>query len=53
MHYYSYEELQNEAVKAGVPNNRVHIGVWIRLMGYTKQRKQINHIRKTYYIKTL
>ena len=48
---FSYDVLRDVAIEAGVPNNRVHIGVWIRLQGYIKQRKQINRIRKTYYTK--
>lgn len=48
---FSYEELRDIAIKAGVSDNRVHIGVWARLSGFTKIRKQINHVRKTYYTK--
>lgn len=48
---FSYEELRDIAMKAGVSDNRVHIGVWARLSGFTKIRKQINHVRKTYYTK--
>lgn len=48
---FNFEELRDVAIKVGVPDNRVHIGVWIRLQGYIKQRKQINHVRRTYYTK--
>lgn len=51
--FYDYDELRDLALKEGVLDNRVHIGVWIRLSGFTKKRKQINHTRKLYYTKSL
>jgi len=44
---YTYQELRELALKHGIRDNKVHIGVWIQ-----KQRIQINHIRKTFYLKS-
>ncbi len=45
---YTYQELRELALKHGIRDNKVHIGVWIQTQGYQKQRIQINHIRKTF-----
>ena len=49
---YTYQELRELALKYGIRDNKVHIGVWIQTQGYQKQRIQINHIRKTFYLKS-
>ena len=49
---YTYQELRELALKHGIRDNKVHIGVWIQTQGYQKQRIQINHIRKTFYLKS-
>ena len=49
---YTYQELRELALKYGIRDNKVHIGVRIQTQGYRKQRRQINHIRKTFYLKT-
>ena len=46
---YTYQELRELALKHGIRDNKVHIGIWIQTQGYQKQRIQINHIRKTFY----
>ena len=48
---YTYQELRELALKHGIRDNKVHIGVWLQTQGYQKQRIQINHIRKTFYLK--
>ena len=48
---YTYQELRELALKYGIRDNKVHIGVWLQTQGYQKQRIQINHIRKTFYLK--
>ena len=49
---YTYQDLRELALKNNIRDNKVHIGVWIQTQGYRKQRRQINHIRKTFYLKT-
>ena len=49
---YTYQELRELALKYGIRDNKVHIGVWLQTQGYQKQRIQINHIRKTFYLKS-
>ena len=49
---YTYQELRELALKHGIRDKKVHIGVWIQTQGYQKQRIQINHIRKTFYLKS-
>ena len=49
---YTYQELRELALRHGIRDNKVHIGVWIQTQGYQKQRIQINHIRKTFYLKS-
>lgn len=50
---YTYQELRELALKHGIRDNKVHIGVWIQTQGYQKRRIQINHIRKTFYLRHL
>ncbi|MDH6306275.1 hypothetical protein M2459_002638 [Parabacteroides sp. PF5-5] len=49
--YHTYEQLKTVAIKAGIPDSRMHIAIWAQLNGYVKVRKQINNIRQTYYFK--
>jgi len=51
MTYYTYEELREQAIKQGIRDNKVHIGIWIHQQGYIKTSKQQNLIKKTYYWK--
>lgn len=53
MPYYTYEELRNQALKDGIRDNKIHIGVWIQQQGYIKIIRQKNRIRKTYYLRPL
>lgn len=48
---YTYDELREQALKDGVKDNKVHIGVWIQQQGYFKTIKQVNHVRKAHYFK--
>lgn len=48
---YTYEEIREQALNDNVDDNKVSIGIWARLMGYYKIRKQINNIQNTYYFK--
>ncbi|MDH6535622.1 hypothetical protein M2101_002308 [Parabacteroides sp. PM5-20] len=50
---YTYEELRPQAIDAGIKDSRIHISVWLQTQGYIRLRKQINRIRKTYYLKPL
>lgn len=51
--YYTYEQLKEKATKEGIPDSRMYISFWAQTHGYVKVRKQINHIRKTYYLKPI
>lgn len=37
----TYEELRQIALKENVPDNKVYIGIWIRLNGYKKIKRTI------------
>lgn len=52
MERLSYEQLRITAIEAGVPDNRVSIGCWLKANGYLKKHTTDKR-RKTiyYYIK--
>ena len=50
---YTYEQLRRLAVQSGIPDNKVSIGFWIRSKGLKKIKKQVDKVRKIYYIKIL
>ena len=47
---YTYEHLRRLAVQSGIPDNKVSIGFWIRSKGLKKIKKQVDKVRKIYYI---
>lgn len=49
MKYYTFEELKEIAFNNGVIGNKVTIGIWARMNGYLKKKKQINKLRITLY----
>ena len=49
---YTYQELRELALKHGIRDNKVHIGVWIHTQGYQNRSIQTNHISKTFYLKS-
>lgn len=48
---YRYEELKHLAIQAGVPDNKVSIGIWLKLNGWKKIRKNIDKKITYFYIK--
>lgn len=51
MKYYTFKELKEIAFNNGITGNKVTIGIWARMNGYLKKKKQINKKRITYYFK--
>ena len=51
MKYYTFKELKQIAFNNGITGNKVTIGIWARMNGYLKKKKQINKHRITYYFK--
>ena len=49
MKYYTFEELKEIAFNNGIIGNRVTIGIWAKMNGYFKKKKQINKHRITLY----
>ena len=47
----TFDELRKEALKNGVIDNKVHIGIWAQQNGYIKRRIQKNYKIKYYYKK--
>jgi len=46
----TYNDIRALALRKGIADNKVSIGVWIKFCGYKKVRKQIDGIRKEYYV---
>ena len=47
---YTYERLRQLAIQSGIPDNKVSIGFWIKSKGLKKIKKQVDKVRKIYYI---
>lgn len=47
---YTYNQIRQLAISKGVADNKVSIGIFAKLQGYVKIKKQINKERKIYYI---
>lgn len=47
---YTYNQIRQLAISKGVADNKVSIGVYAKLQGYKKVKKQIDKIRKIYYV---
>ena len=47
---YTYERLKRLAVQSGNPDNKVSIGFWIKSKGLKKIKKQVDKVRKIYYV---
>lgn len=48
---YTYEQIRIKALNDNVDDNKVSIGIWARLSGYFKIRKQKDNVQTTYYFK--
>lgn len=51
MEYYTFEQLKEMAFKDGITGNKVAVGIWARMNGFLKKKKQINKRRITFYFK--
>ncbi len=47
---YTYEQLRRLAVQSGIPDNKVSIGFWIKSKGLKRIKKQVDKVRKIYYV---
>ena len=50
MKEFTYEQIRTKALKQGVKDNKVHIGLWANLNNYLKTRRKKNGKVATYYI---
>lgn len=53
MEYYTFEQLKEMAFKDGITGNKVAVGIWAKMNGFLKKKKQINKRRITFYFKFL
>ena len=42
MEYYTFEQLKEMAFKDGIIGNKVAVGIWAKMNGFLKKKKQIN-----------
>jgi len=49
MNYYTFDELKEIALNDGIIGNKVTIGIWAKMKGYLKKKKQINKHKVTLY----
>lgn len=42
MKYYTFEELKQMAFSEGITGNKVTIGIWAKMNGFLKKKKQVN-----------
>lgn len=49
MEEFTYEQIRVKALKQGVKDNKVHIGLWASLNNYMKTKKKNGKVT-TYYI---
>ena len=47
---YTYERLRQLAIQSGIPDNKVSTGFWIKSKGLKKIKKQVDKVRKIYYV---
>ena len=50
MEEFTYEQIRTKALKQGIKDNKVHIGLWANLNNYLKTRRKKNGKVSTYYI---
>lgn len=51
MEKLTYQELRELAIKAGIPDHKIAVGMWIKLQGYVKHH-YTNKDRKSSYFYT-
>ena len=49
MEEFTYEQIRTKALKQGIKDNKVHIGLWANLNNYLKTRRKKNGKVSTYY----
>lgn len=49
MEYYTFEQLKEMAFSDGITGNKVAVGIWAKMNGFLKKKKQINKRRITFY----
>lgn len=49
--YFTYTDIRIEAIKAGISDNKVSIGIWARQNGYYQMRKSKDKKTTIYYYK--
>ena len=49
MELITYNELRELALKENIKDNKVSIGMWAKIKGYTKKKKQKNNVVTFYY----
>ena len=47
---YTYNQIRQLAISKGIADNKVSIGIFAKIAGYKKVKKQINKERKIYYV---
>lgn len=52
MKYYTFNEVRELAIKNDSKDNKVSVGIWAKLNGYIKIKKQIDKHRIILYIRT-
>lgn len=52
MKYYTFNEVRKLAIKNNSKDNKVSVGIWAKLNGYIKIKKQIDKHRIILYIRT-
>ena len=41
MEYYTFEQLKEMAFKDGITGNKVAVGIWAKMNGFLKKKKQM------------
>lgn len=47
MKYYTYDDVYKIAVKSGIKPNKVMVGIWAKMNGYTKVKREIKDNKLT------
>lgn len=50
MEEFTYEQIREKALKQGVKDTKLHIGLWAQFNGYMKQRKLKAGKSRYYYM---
>ena len=50
MEEFTYGQIKAKALRQGIKDNKVHIGLWVNLNNYLKTRRKKNGKVATYYI---